>query len=176
MERKGRILYATKYGSTGLYARALSRRLGWPAVRVTDGEAEPLAAGPPVILGGPIYGPSVLPVLAAWIERNREALSGSPVAAFVVCGDTLWNPRAGEGGAGNLRKLTDLLPAPPVAAAVFGGRLRMEDLDGEDGPRIRAFYRRLGREPTGFDRMDLSAVEPFAADLRKALRAGGRRR
>ena len=48
----------------------------------------------------------------------------------------------------------------------------MEELDDEDGLRIRAFYERLGREATGFDRMELEKVEPFVEEINRAQGAG----
>ncbi|UCG39202.1 MAG: hypothetical protein JSV00_02915, partial [bacterium] len=91
---------------------------------------------------------------------------------FVVCGDTLWNPKAGEGGIRNLEKLTRLLPSKPFATAILGGRMRMEELDDEDGPRIRAFYERIGREATGFDRMEEKAALDFVRSIEDFLKLG----
>ena len=80
----------------------------------------------------------------------------------------MWNPKVGAGGDKNLQKLTRFLPSEPFAVAVLGGRMRMEELDDEDGPRIRAFYKRLGREPTGYDRME--SVDPFVEEIEKYLK------
>jgi menaquinone-dependent protoporphyrinogen IX oxidase len=108
-----------------------------------------------------------------FLEKNRDILVGKPIAAFVVCGDTMWNPKAGEGGNRNLEKLTRFLPSEPFAVAILGGRMRMEELDDEDGPRIRAFYERIGREATGFDRMEMESVDPFVEEIKKVLRDKG---
>jgi menaquinone-dependent protoporphyrinogen IX oxidase len=105
-------------------------------------------------------------------ERAREALAARELAAFVVCGDTVWLPRAGEGGERNLGKLTRLLPRAPFATAVLGGRMVVEELDEQDRALILAFYRRLGRSPDGFDRTDPAEVAAFA-DRVRAARGGG---
>jgi menaquinone-dependent protoporphyrinogen IX oxidase len=108
-----------------------------------------------------------------FLEKYHEILAGKPLAAFVVCGDTMWNPKAEEGGNKNLEKLTRFLPTEPFAVAILGGRMRMEELDEEDGPRIRAFYERIGREATGFDRMELEKVGPFVEEIKRVLRDKG---
>jgi menaquinone-dependent protoporphyrinogen IX oxidase len=160
------VLYASRYGSTREYAEALALELGCPAADV--------AAPPPaawersafLVLGSPIYGPSVLPDMEGFCRAHRLVLSRLPLAAFVVCGDTVWIPRAGEGGRANMEKLTRLLPREPFASAVLPGRMRMEQLDERDGPAILAFYRRLGREATGFDRMAPGELSAFAGEVR----------
>ena len=162
------IVYATKYGSTAEYAEALARHLGVAAVRAD--EAMGLTGEEPYyVLGSPIYAFSVLPAMERFVEEQKHRLASRPIAAFVVCGDTLWNPRKGEGGWKNLHKLTRLLPSEPFASAVFGGRMRMEELDAFDAPRILAFYSQIGREPTGFDRMELDRTAEFSEDIRRQL-------
>ncbi len=108
-------------------------------------------------------------------RRRHEELAALPLAAAVVCGDTARMPRAGEGGGKNLEKLTRLLPGEPSVAAILGGRMRMDELDGRDRHAIEVFYRRLGRRATGFDRMDPGAASAFAAEVKKKLmhRNGG---
>jgi menaquinone-dependent protoporphyrinogen IX oxidase len=108
-------------------------------------------------------------------ERARESLAARKLAAFVVCGDTVWMPRSGEGGERNLEKLTRLLPRQPFATAVLGGRMAVEQLDERDRALILAFYRRLGRSPDGFDRTDPAEAVDFADRIRAALDAGGGR-
>ncbi len=179
-------MFATRYGSTREYARAVAGVLGCPALEIPDGERESpgdgetgrggdpeldhlLVSADLLVLGAPIYGPAVLPAMERFCSSRRELLAGRELAAFVVCGDTLWIPRAGEGGQRNLAKLTRLLPHPPSSAAVFGGRMRMEELDGRDRPAIEAFYRRLGKEPSGFDRMDPGAAVAWAEEIRERV-------
>jgi len=162
------LIYSTKYGSTAEYAGALARELGIRAFR-TNEPFEITGNEPYYILGSPIYAFSVLPAMEDFIEEQKEMLLARPLAVFVVCGDTMWNPRKGEGGWKNLRKLTRLLPKEPFASAVFGGRMRMEELDEVDGPRILSFYKQLGREATGFDRMEIERVPQFAAEIRQKL-------
>jgi menaquinone-dependent protoporphyrinogen IX oxidase len=165
------VLYASRYGSTREYAEALARELRCPAADV--------AAPPPagwersafLVLGSPIYGASVLPAMEEFCREQQERLTGVPLAAFVVCGDTVWIPRAGEGGHANLEKLTRLLPRAPFASAVLPGRMRMDQLDERDGPAILAFYRRLGKEAAGFDRMAPGELAAFAGEVRR--KAGG---
>lgn len=166
----GLVVYATKYGSTREYAEALARSLGVPAVPAEDARQSQVSTAVYLALGSPIYGPSVLPAIKHFISKFKDILSEKPVAAFVVCGDTLWIQKAGEGGHANLEKLVSLLPVDPVACAVFGGRMVMNMLDDKDRPRILSFYGRLGKEPTGFDRMDLTAADLFAKRIVSAIK------
>jgi menaquinone-dependent protoporphyrinogen IX oxidase len=165
----GLIIYASKYGSTAQYARLIAEKLDTEALAVSEGLLTALSRTHVVVLGSPIYGSSVLPDMECFLRENREILAEKALAAFVVCGDTLWNPEAGEGGHRNFEKLTKLLPSKPFAGMVLGGRMRMEELDDEDGPKIRAFYERIGREATGFDRMDTKSLDPFIDRIRRFL-------
>ncbi len=126
----------------------------------------------PIVLGSPIYGYTVLPEMAGFLDRFGSELSGRIAGAFVVCGDTLWIPKAGEGGNANLDKLTSLLPEVPDAVAVFSGRMIMEELNDEDRQRILAFHERIGKEPAGFDRMNLTTVGPFVEKIKGVLESG----
>ena len=167
----GLVLYASKYGSTRACAEAVAAALGVAALDVAAAEqaGRAIEGAAWVVLGSPIYGPAVLPAMGRFCERARAALAARELAAFVVCGDTVWLPRAGEGGERNLAKLTRLLPRAPLATAVLGGRMVVEELDDEDRASILAFYRRLGRTPDGFDRTDPAAVGAFVARVRAAL-------
>jgi menaquinone-dependent protoporphyrinogen IX oxidase len=163
------VIYATKYGSTREYAILMAEKLHTEALRASAAPSEAVSGAGFIVLGSPIYSYSVLPEMEVFLERYQEILIGKPVAAFVVCGDTLWNPKAGEGGNKNLEKLTRFLPSEPFAVAILGGRMIMDELDEEDGPRIRAFYERLGREPTGYDRMQLGDVDPFVEEIKSKV-------
>ncbi len=174
----GVVLYASKYGSTRACAETIAAALGVAALDVAETERAELAlAGAAwAVLGSPIYGPTVLPAMERFCERAREMLSARKLAAFVVCGDTVWMPRAAEGGEHNLKKLTRLLPRAPFATAVLGGRMVIEDLDEQDRALILAFYRRLGRSSDGFDRTDPAAIAAFVGFVRVALDASRQRK
>ena len=168
------VVYASKYGSTREYASLIAQKLGTQALRASEASSGAVSGAGFLVLGSPIYAHSVLPEMEEFLADDREVITGKPIAAFVVCGDTLWNPKAGEGGDRNLEKLTRFLPAAPFATAILGGRMRMDELDDEDGPRIRAFYERIGREATGFDRMELETAIEFVKKIREVLDIGGR--
>ena len=170
----GLIVYASKYGSTAEYASLIAEKLGTKALRASEASPEAVSGADFLILGSPIYAYSVLPEMEEFLAQYREALGEKPLAAFVVCGDTMWNPKAEEGGNKNLVKLTRLLPVDPFSSAIFGGRMRMEELDDEDGPKIRAFYEKIGRSPDGFDRMEPDHVDPFVDRINKYLVSGYR--
>jgi len=163
----GLIIFASKYGSTAEYASLIARKLGTEALMASDASSGAVLEADFMVLGSPIYAYSVLPEMEEFLEKFKEVLAGKPLAAFVVCGDTMWNPEVGEGGNKNLEKLTRFLPKEPFAVAVLGGRMIMDELDEEDGPRIRAFYDRIGREATGFDRME--GVDPFVDRINEFL-------
>ncbi len=164
----GLILYATKYGSTREYAHFLAEGLAAPAVQAEDFTADLLEDRSLVVVGSPIYGFRVLPAMESLLERFGKRLAGKTLAAFVVCGDTLRIPRTREGGPVNLVKLTRLLPAEPAATAIFGGRMRLDELDAGDREQIMTFYAALGRAPAGFERMDLKPVSDFIERIRLA--------
>jgi len=168
----GIVVYASKYGSTREYATLIAGKLNTRALRASEAPSETVSGTGFIVLGSPIYACSVLPEMEKFLKEKGELLAKKPMAAFVVCGDTMWNPQTGEGGQKNLRKLTRLLPSEPFTSAVFGGRMRMEDLDEVDGPRIRAFYERIGREATGFDRMELEKVGTFVGMVTKYPEGG----
>ena len=166
----GLVVFASKYGSTAEYATLIAQKLHTEALRASETPPEIVSCADLVVLGSPIYAYSVLPEMEEFLVNNLDILTGKALAAFVVCGDTMWNPETGEGGDKNLVKLTRLLPGSPFASAIFGGRMRMEELDDEDGPRIKAFYKRIGRDATGFDRMEMEKIEPFVEEITKVLR------
>ncbi len=169
----GIIVFASKYGSTAEYAVKMAEKLGTEALRASEVPSEAVSGADFIVLGSPIYSYSVLPDMEVFLEKNKEVLAEKPLAAFVVCGDSMWNPKAEEGGNKNLVKLTRFLPSEPIAVAVLGGRLRMEELDEEDGPKIRAFRKRTGREHTGYDRMELESALAFADEIVLRLKAAG---
>jgi menaquinone-dependent protoporphyrinogen IX oxidase len=169
----GLIIYASKYGSTAEYALLMAQKLNTQALRAPAVPSEAVSEVDFIVLGSPIYGYSVLPEMQRFLLDNKEILVEKPIAAFVVCGDTLWNPRSGEGGQKNLEKLTKHLPVKPFATVILGGRMRMEQLDNEDEPKIRAFYNRIGREALGFDRMEMGSALAFVGEIKRRLEAGG---
>ncbi len=169
----GIVIYASKYGSTAEYARLMAQKLDTEALAAPEAPFRTVSRAHYVVLGSPIYGYSILPEMGRFLKDNREVLAQKFMAAFVVCGDTLWNPKAGEGGQKNLEKLTLFLPSKPIATAVLGGRMIMNELDNEDGPRIKAFYERIGREATGFDRMDEDGALDFVDEIKNWLKSSG---
>ena len=165
----GLVVFASKYGSTAEYASLIAGKLDTRALRASEAPPEAVLRADFIVLGSPIYSYSVLPDMEVFLEKNKEVLAEKPLAAFVVCGDSMWNPKAEERGNKNLEKLTRFLPSEPIAVAVLGGRMRMEELDEEDGPRIRAFRERTGRKNTGYDRMNLGDVDPFIDQIKEFL-------
>jgi len=170
---KGIVIFSSKYGSTREYATLIAQKLGTEVLRASEVTSEAVTGADFIVLGSPIYAYSVLPEMEVFLEKSKEFLAEKPLAVFVVCGDALWNAKAREGGAKNLEKILRFLPAKPFTTAIFGGRMIIDELDDEDGPRIRAFYERIGREATGFDRMELEKVEPFVEEIGKVLRDKG---
>jgi menaquinone-dependent protoporphyrinogen IX oxidase len=144
----------------------MAEKLGIAALRASETASEVILRTDYLVLGSPIYAFSVLPEMESFLEGYHQQIKEKPLFAFVVCGDTLWNPKSGEGGDKNLSKLTDRLPSEPLATTILGGRMNMDELDDEDGPRIRAFYEKIGREATGFDRMELEKVGPFVEKIK----------
>ena len=169
--KRGLIVFASKYGSTREYATLMAQKLNTGALRASEATSEVVSGADYIVMGSPVYSYSVLPEMEEFLEKNQMILAGKPLAAFVVCGDARWNPKAGEAENKNLEKLTRFLPSEPIAVAVLGGRMIMDELDDEDGQKIRAFRKRTGREDTGYDRME--SVDPFVEEIRKVLRDRG---
>jgi menaquinone-dependent protoporphyrinogen oxidase len=166
---QGLVLYSSKYGSTREYALLMAEKLGTEALSASEVHSDAIRRAQYIVLGSPIYGHTVLPEMERFLRLHRSGIRDLPAAAFVVCGDTLWNPKAEEGGHKNLAKLTDLIPSTPFETAILGGRMIMGDLDDTDGPRIKAFYERIGRQATGFDRMDMKAAVQFVERITVSL-------
>jgi len=162
------VIYASKYGSTREYASLIAQKLGTEVLKASEATSETVSGADFIVLGSPIYAYSVLPEMEVFLEKYQEVLAGKSLAAFVVCGDALWNAKAREGGSKNLEKLLRLLPGEPFTTAVLGGRMRIEELDDEDGPRIKAFYERIGKEATGYDRME--SVDPFVEEIKRHMK------
>ncbi|MCJ7498842.1 flavodoxin domain-containing protein [bacterium] len=170
---KGIIVFASKYGSTAEYASLMAQKLHTEALRASEVPSGAVFGADFIVLGSPIYSYSILPDMEVFLERNKKLLAEKPLAVFVVCGDSMWNPKVGEGGNKNLEKLTRFLPSEPIAVAVLGGRMRMEELDEEDGVKIRAFRERTGREHTGYDRMEEGGALDFINEIKNWFKSSG---
>jgi menaquinone-dependent protoporphyrinogen IX oxidase len=83
------IIYATKYGSTREYATLMAQKLHTEALRASEVPSEAVSGADFIVLGSPIYAYSVLPEMEVFLEKNKEVLAEKPLAAFVVCGDSM---------------------------------------------------------------------------------------
>lgn len=128
------VAYATKYGSTGEVAEAIGERLREQGLVV---DVKPVKEAPSldgydaVVFGAPFYVGSMLKEARAYLERQREALEGTPVAVFALGPTTGEEPlyQAAEQLDNALKKLPWL---QPVSAAMFVGKYDPHNLRFRD--------------------------------------------
>jgi menaquinone-dependent protoporphyrinogen IX oxidase len=110
------VAYASKSGSTARIAQWMAE-----GIEDADAEARPVAEVKAldydlVILGAPVRVGRIHPDMVAFLEKNRERLSGVPKALFVVCLLTLLARRY-------LRRFKSHMEGDVAAYRVFGGKL-----------------------------------------------------
>ena len=79
----GAIFYATRYGSTGDYARWIAQATGLPTHDINAGDADP-ADFRFLVLGSPVIYHKLL--FSKWVARHRDAIASKPVILFTVSG------------------------------------------------------------------------------------------
>ena len=118
------VAYATRYGSTGEVADAVAERLSARGLAVDVKlvkEARGLDGYDAVVLGAPFYLGSMLKEARTFLERQRAALEGKPVALFAL-GPTSATDDLDEARR-QLDKALQKLPwLQPVAAEMFVGK------------------------------------------------------
>lgn len=164
----GAIIYSTKHGSTGQYARWIGEATGLPVLSISDPGANP-ANFDFLILGSPVFYYKLH--LRQWLKANAETIRQRPTILFTVS------------GAGSGAKLDGWL-----SDSMQNSLLTHMDhvaLRGRWGPEDLTIWERIGlfigalknRDPQarkdelqGFDYMDKSSIEPIVEKVRQ-LRA-----
>jgi menaquinone-dependent protoporphyrinogen oxidase len=160
------VAYATRYGSTQEVADAVAgamREQGATVEVRPAGEVKSLSGYVAVVVGTPLYIGSMLKDARRFLERNREELQRTPVAAFAL-GPLQTSDDLAEAGRQFDAALSKIPWFKPVATSVFVGvfdptKLRFPDsllktlpasplhdlgaLDERDWDAIRAWAREL---------------------------------
>ena len=100
-----------------------------------------------ILLGSGVYNHTVLPSIKKYVKRFQDDLNGKPTAVFGVAIDTTGVFVRGKvhGGWNYILPLTDLLPEPPVHAALLGGEINPLKLDNKDRKGLEKFYKMIGQ-------------------------------
>lgn len=166
----GAIFYATRYGSTGQYARWIAEAVGLSAYDVRDSGADP-AYFEFLVLGCPVIYHKLM--VSKWVARHHDAISGKPVVLFTVSGAPAGKKLDGW--------IADSLPHDLIRRmhhVALRGRQDPKELNWFD--RIMLIIgglknpdRQAGREELhGFDFMDKDSIQPVV-DLIEALKGEG---
>lgn len=132
----GRVLvaYATRYGSTGEVAEAVGARLGQAGLAVDVKpvkEARPDDGYDAVVFGAPFYLGAMLKEGRVFLEKQRTALEGRPIAIFAL-GPTSAADDLAEASKQLDAALEKLPWLRPVAAEMLVGTYDPRRLRGRD--------------------------------------------
>ena len=153
------IVYATRFGSTGLVAENVAEALSAKEISVdirAVSDAPDPSAYRAVVLGTPIYWGRPLSEARDFLRKHSDALSRMPLAYFAV--GTERNHRRMAGYLKSLRKILE-----PADVGAFEGVL--------DYGKLNLFEKLvmwLLRHPGG-DHRDVAAIHAWANDLRPVL-------
>ncbi|MBB6479746.1 flavodoxin domain-containing protein [Spirochaeta isovalerica] len=132
---KGIIIYKSNYGSTEQYARWIGETTGFKAINVKDVKKSDITDSDAVVFGCPNIAGK--PLLAKWIEKRKDLLSGKKLALFTTSGADAKDPVLQKGfEAGfspELRKELKYFPQ--------NGRMIFSELSG-----MHKFLMRLGQK------------------------------
>ena len=166
------VAYATRYGSTGEVADAVAERLRGHGLDVDVKpvkEARDLDGYHAVVFGAPFYLGAMLKEARTFLERQRAALEGKPVALFAL-GPTSAADDLAEATVQLDKALAKLPWLRPVAAEMFVGKY--------DPAKLRFADRLVTKPPASplhglaaHDDRDWEAIGAWADDVSQALTA-----
>ena len=165
----GAIFYATRYGSTGDYARWIAEATGLPAHDI-DGSVTALEDYDFLVLGSPVIYHKLL--FSDWVSRHLDVIMQRPVILFTVAGAPAGKKLDGW--------IAASLPQPLIDHArhfALRGRQNPKDLTWFD--RIMLIIgglknrdKQAAREELhGFDYMDRDSIQPVV-DFIETLKRG----
>jgi menaquinone-dependent protoporphyrinogen oxidase len=159
---KAVIVYATRYGSTGVVSQAIVEALKEVGVNQVEtmltGELDvkQLESAGLVVIGGPIYAGRILVDIPRFCESHRELLLQRSVGLFITC---LYD------GEQATTQLVDAYPAwlhaHACARADLGGKVKLQQLKFID----RFLMRHIAKVGQDVDRVRHQAVRSFATEL-----------
>jgi len=149
VEKKTRylIVCASKYGSTMQTGRWIGERLaGETMVAAAEDSPSPVDVDA-ILIGSGVYSHTILPAIQQYVKQFSTELTGKPTAVFGVAIDTTGVFVRGKvhGGWDYIMPLIDLLPEPPLHAALLGGEINPLKLDEKDKKGLEKFYRMIGQ-------------------------------
>ena len=162
---RGAIFYATKYGSTGQYARWIAEATGLPVFDIDATDAEP-SDYEFLVLGSPIIYHKLL--FDRWLRRNGNTIESRPTILFSVSG-------AGAGA-----KLDGWLAQSMPASTLT--HVKHFALLGRQNPKELTLYDRImliigglknpdrkaaREEMHGFEFMDKASIGPIVERIRQ---------
>ena len=164
------VAYATRYGSTGEVADAVAERLRGHGLAVEVRPVKEVRAVDgydAVVFGAPFYLGSMLKEARTFLERQRAALEGKPVALFAL-GPTSAADDLAEASVQLDKALAKLPWLQPVAAEMFVGKY--------DPAKLRFADRLVTKPPASplhgleaHDDRDWAAIGAWADDVSQAL-------
>lgn len=140
------LVYDTKYGSTELIARGISKEMEDIEVKKAS-EVESIKDYSLIIIGSPDYDDKPLESISEFIEKFSDDLKQKKIAIFVVCNDIEETEYQGKqiGGKFNLDILKRHLPKENIVLEdIFGGVFNPKILDERDQERIVNFFSEIG--------------------------------
>jgi menaquinone-dependent protoporphyrinogen oxidase len=167
------VAYASRGGSTAGVAEEIGKTLAKGGAQVDVrhmNDVQDLELYEAVVLGSAIRGAAWLPEAMEFLRRNHQALSGKPLATFLVC-ITLAMPAAAGHGDFVLGFLKDVRAlVRPVSEGCFAGALDASKLPlVPDGLQARILSA-ASRTPMG-DYRDWNAIRGWAEQLPALLHA-----
>jgi len=165
VKRKGLVVYATRAGSTGEVAHAISERL---CAMGFDAEVQPvesvrsLAGFQALVLGSAIRYGAWLPEMTKFIESRRSELAQLPVAIFTLHMQALATDAASQGQRAGYTKAVRAV-VTPRDEVFFAGKVDLATL---------SFFERLAvklvKSPVG-DMRDWGPIRQWADGLAQKL-------
>ena len=141
------LVYDTKYGSTGIIARGISKEMKDIEVKKAS-DVESIEDYSLIIIDSPDYDDKPLESISEFIEKFSDELKQKKIAIFVVCNDIEETEYQGKqiGGKFNLDILKKHLPKENIVLEdVFGGVFNPKILDDKDQERIVNFFNEIGK-------------------------------
>lgn len=155
------VAYASRKGSTGEIAMAISKELEGAGHGVTVAQLKEINSVDSynaIVIGAPVYTGHIDSEVRKFAERNKSGLKDLPVAAFAV-GLAPVNPKIGSSSALEEQLKEMVAPLHLVASKVFAGKL---------DPSQHSFMTKtmisLMKAPTG-DFRDWDAIKAWANSL-----------